>query len=234
MALKDLVASKATLNEAAIEAIVSKYVRYDLDHKEVALTPAGAALPAKKKVLVYLVALQGWAFVSDEEVPHDASPADLGDRLGMPGGTIRPMLMDLKDRHFIASKDNRYSVRAANLPSITSELNEDEGARAAKKPASARRKAKEPAQAASPGRRRNSSGGKRGSQAAKFEAWIDQGYFGQARSLNDVAKKFRQAGVIVARTSIPQLLLKAVRNERLNREEAEVAGKSVWVYRRVK
>jgi hypothetical protein len=98
-----------------------------------------------------------------------------------------------------------------------------------KKSAGNRRRAKEPAQDASPGRRRTGSAGKRGSQAAKFETWIDEGYFDQARSLGDVVKKFRQSGVIVARTSIPQLLLKAVRSERLNREEAEVAGKSAWV-----
>jgi hypothetical protein len=52
--------------------------------------------------------------------------------------------------------------------------------------------------------------------------------------LANVQKKFRQAGLVVASTSIPQYLLKAVRNGRLSREEADAGGKLVWAYRKTR
>jgi hypothetical protein len=235
VALKDLIASKATLTEETIEAIVSDYVRYDVDHKEIALTTAGVALPAKKKVLMYLVALQGWPLLVKEAVPTDASPGELGDRLGVPGGTIRPMLMDLSDRHLIVGKKGRYSVRAASLSSIKAELgSKDAGHQPSKRPARPQRKTKATDGTSASGQRRNAKSAKTGSHTARFEGWIDNGYFDQPRTLSDVTKKFRQAGVIVAQTSMPQLFLKFVRNGRLDREETEVGGKRVWVYERAK
>lgn len=233
MALRDLVASKASLKEADIEAIVADFVRYDEDHKEIVFTPSGNALPARKKVLIYLVALQGWPFIA-AEVSTDASPSEIADHLGIPGGTARPMLMDLRDRNLIAVKDRRYSVRAANLHSVKAELDGQGVAKSTK--------TKEVGKQQSPGskfarkRDRPRSGGstKSGSQSAKFDGWITAGFFDEPRALADVQKKFRQTGVIVPRTSIPSLLLKAVRDERLSRAEADVNGKSVWVYTRPK
>jgi hypothetical protein len=113
MALKDLVASKATLAEAEIENIVSPYVRYDADEKQIALTEAGAALPIRAKILVYLVALQGWPFIVQDEVPTNATPADIGDHLGMAGGSVRPTLTDLRDKHLVVAKSGRYAIRAS-------------------------------------------------------------------------------------------------------------------------
>ena len=55
MALKDLVASRATLNEETIEAVVSDYVRYVVDHKEIALSNAGVGLAAKEKLFLKFV-----------------------------------------------------------------------------------------------------------------------------------------------------------------------------------
>ena len=231
MALKDLVASKATLTEAAIEGIVAEYVHYDVDHKEVALSSAGAALPAKKKLLVYLVALQGWPFVTHESVPSDASPSQIAADLGLPGGTVRPMLMDLVDRHLITAQSGRYSARAANLPSIKKALSGDTLVGGERKAGRARSEANDNAVAGT-ALRRKGGGTKTGGPAAKFEGWLNGSFFNHPRTLGDVKNKFRQEGIIIPRTSLPQMLLKAVRQGRLARKEATVEGRNVWVYER--
>ena len=197
MALKDLVASKATLGEAVIEAIVSEYVRYDVDEKEVALTAAGGALPVRAKILVYLVALQGWPFLVQDAVPTDATPADIGKHLGMAGGSVRPTLTDLRDKRLLVAKNGRYSVRASSLTAVEAEL---AAAGTKGRPAgrsTSRGKAKEPKAT-----KRNGNSRKSGTLTAKFDSWVEGGYFNEPRTLIDVQKKFRQAGLIVPRTSI--------------------------------
>ena len=94
MGLKDLIASKSSLAEDVIEEIVSEYVRYDTDHKAVFLTPEGHELSGKSKVLIYLVALQGWPFVMDDVVPTDAKPGEIEEHTAIPGGTLRPLLKE--------------------------------------------------------------------------------------------------------------------------------------------
>lgn len=122
MALKDLVIDKAAMTEEAIEKIVSGRLHYDVEEKAISLTPAGASLPVKKKLLTYLVGLQGWRFVAEEPIAADASPAELEEHLGIPGGTVRPMLMDLRERHLLYCKKGRYSVRPSSLHAITREF----------------------------------------------------------------------------------------------------------------
>jgi hypothetical protein len=122
MGLKDLIASKSSLAEDVIEEIVSEHVRYDTDHKAVFLTPEGHELSGKSKVLVYLVALQGWPFVLDDVVPMDAKPGEIEKHTGIPGGSLRPHLKELKDRRIIIEKGGRYSVLSAALQSIKKEL----------------------------------------------------------------------------------------------------------------
>jgi hypothetical protein len=232
MALKDLVAQRSILMEQAIESIISDFVRYDPDEKEIHFTPAAAQLSNKAKVLVYLVALQGWPYVVEDPIPTDAKPAHIEDRVHIPGGTLRPILKDLKDRHLIREITGAYSVRAASLAAVKSEL---EGAavpsfrprRVTKK----RGTKAEPENAASLQKPRRTSARKSGLKD-KFDGLIDTGFFDQPRSLSDVQNRFHEEAVIIPQTSIPSYLLSAVRSNRLQRERQEVNGKQVWIYKR--
>lgn len=118
MPLKDLTVRGTVLREKQIEELVSDYVRYDPEAKEVVLLPTANSLKNNVKVLLYLVALQGWPFVTKDPVPTDATPAGIEHALHIPGGTLRPILKSLKDSHMILVKGRAYSIHAAALPHI--------------------------------------------------------------------------------------------------------------------
>lgn len=237
MALKDLVAQKAALTEAAIEEVIADYVRYDVEEGEIIFTPAFAGVSNKSKILIFLTAQQGWQFISAEAAASASKPAELEEHLGIPGGSLRPTLKDLKERHLITSKDGLYSVRAANLEAIKAELASSgsaikpkmqrrlESKKAAQeadkdaKPAAKLKNARKPSKTPS-----NSAGG-------RFSAWIEGGFFDEEKTLKDVQNRFHEVGVIIPRTSIPQFLLKAVREERLKRVKKKIGTKDIWVYR---
>jgi hypothetical protein len=238
VALKDLVAQSSALAEDAIEKIVKDYVRYDPEAREIAFTPAFAALGNKAKVLVYLVALQGWGFVTEEPVATPTKPADMGDKLGIAGGSLRPILKDLKDRHLVTSKGSEYSVRAPSLPSVERELEAGSGAgparishkpkkRTAAKPSRKAQSAEgAEAQVEKADRKRRRGGGLKNT----FEGWIAEGFFAEPRTLADVQARFHEEAMLIPRTSIPGYLLGAVRAKSLSRRKQDVNGKTVWVY----
>lgn len=227
MGLKDLVAQKAALTEEAIEAIVSKYVRYDTDEMEIAFTPEFSALNNRSKVLVYLVALQGWPFVTDDAVETSAKPAAIGDVLGIPGGTLRPLLKEMKDGHLISVKSGAYSVRASHFDSVKAEISgsSSESPATKKKRKKATKKKPQKKDGDSATRRKNSGLGD------TISEWIDDGFFDDGKTTADVRDRFHDEAVIVPVTSIPGYVNKAVRDKRLTRKKEDVNGKQVWVYR---
>jgi hypothetical protein len=245
MGLKDLIASKSSLAEDVIEEIVSEHVRYDTDHKAVFLTPEGHELSGKSKVLVYLVALQGWRFVIDDMVPMDPKPGEIEEHTGISGGTLRPLLKELKDRRIIIEKGGRYSVSSAALPSIKKELGSMPSASAIRSKSKKRKASTKPdieAEETSEVGEAGSSAKKKATRksastanvAERFTSWIDQGYFNDWKTLSDVQKRFHKEAIMVPQTSMPNYLLGAVRAGRLEREKHDVNGKMVWAYKKAK
>ena len=241
MALKDLVAQKAKFTEEAIEAIISDFVRFDVEEREIVFTPNATELSNKAKVLVFLVAQQGWQFVQDEAIDVDMKPAQLSEYLGIEGGSLRPILKDLKDRNLIAAKTGKYSVRSTGLNAIRAELD------VSNTPVPRRRRG------ASKGRRmskrsRDSSEGKSSTETSAkvkrkknpsttgrkpgeaFSKLVEDGFFDEGRTLAQLQERMHEQAILVKQSSLPNYLLAAVRNGRLNREKQDVQGKSVWMY----
>lgn len=122
MALRDLVGTKSALTEEAIETIVRGFVTYDEQAREVILTPEGARLPVRSKILVYLTALLGWPFITTEGVPVDARPIDVENATGIAGGSIRRTLIELAEARLIGSQNGRYFVRPTSFVAISAEI----------------------------------------------------------------------------------------------------------------
>jgi hypothetical protein len=246
VALKDLIADKGALDEATIERIVGPYLRYDVETQELSFLQPFAGLSNKAKILVYLVGLQGWKFVTDDTVATDARPADIETATGIPGGSLRPILRGLCDNHVLSERGSRYSVRGTSLRVIEAELKGNREGTAVPLTRPPRRKASRRSrdvgdandddtqtdeEAAGVGLKRGRKpGGKTGNIAATFERWIDEGYFDEPRTLADVQKRFRREAIMVPQSSLPGYFLGAVRKGRLNREEMTAGGRTVWAY----
>lgn len=220
MALKDLVANKAALTEEAIEAIVTGYIRYYPDTGEIGFTPAGAELRNDQKVLLYLTAIHGWMHVTDDPPAIATRPADLEKVVGIPGGTLRPLLKSLKEAHLITSNNGAYTVREGNFDAIA-DIVRTNVKPPAKKRAARTRHNKELITS-----RRKASG----QVTAKIGSWIDSGYFDIDRTLKDVHARLHEQGIIVEQTAVSGPLLRSVQNAVLVRSKQKVHGKVVWTY----
>ena len=241
MALRDLIASKANLTEEVIEQLIASYVRYDVDKQEIGFTPEAHGLSNKSKVLIYLVALQGWPFVTDEKISSDAKPAELEEQTGITGGSLRPLLKDLKDRNVIVERDGRYSVRPGALNAIRNLLQEPPfGSKHNQDNCTDQNSNSEPERQKSgseiqPNGRKSEKAkkvrtGSGAGVAERFQSLVSSGFFAKAKSLAEVQAQLHKDAIIIPQTSLPSYLLKAVRTGDLEREKVEMNGKFVWAY----
>lgn len=227
MALKDLVANSDSINEEDIEGIISNYVRYDPVIFSIIFTPEGASLKNESKLLVYLVAVLGWKYVVDEPPFVETKPASLEVATGISGGTLRPLLKQLKDRHLISVSGGHYKVQSANLSAVR-------GAIAGKGNTPLGKRKRRPKKSASgevvdqgSKQRRGASGDLR----IMLNAWLKDGFFNEPRTIKDLLHRYHEHGAIVKQTSLSGLLLRAVRDGSLARTKAECDGRQVWFYR---
>lgn len=233
MALKDLVASTSALTEETVEAIVANFVRYDTDETELVLLPEFTGLPHSHKILVFLSALHGWRFVVEGDTSISMKPSELEEKTGIPGGSLRPALRNLKQRKLLADKDGAYFVKPASLESIRKEIEGSESSMA--KTLKPRRvvKAKAAAGSKPSPESKPQKVGKRGSSSnlqAKFDRLFNEDFFNSPRTLKELETRFHEEAVIVRKTSLPNLLLRGVVAGKLRRTKAEVNGRQLWVY----
>ncbi|TIN27659.1 hypothetical protein [Mesorhizobium sp.] len=237
MALKDLIADRSKLTEAAIEGIVRDYVRYDPGSYEVVLTPAGLVLSNDAKILALLVAIAGWPYVVDEVRPVDTKPAALERITGIAGGTLRPTLKKLKDAHLVMSTSDGYAVRVANLDAIGRVI---AGERAIARPAPRKLKraaanedgSKTDVADSSPESRVGKGRRKTGVPIRRSLArLVDNGFFAEERTLGQVVARLHEMAIIAKTTSLSGPIAEMVRGGKLARKKVTDGGKDVWSYR---
>jgi hypothetical protein len=236
MALKDLIADRSKLTEAAIEEIVRDYVRYDPGTFEVVLTPAALALSNDAKILVVLTAIAGWEYVVDEVRPVDTKPAALERTTGIAGGTLRPILKKLKDGHLLFSTSDGYAVRVANLEAIGRVI---KGEKATARPAPGKSKRgatrdvapNEGGGSSSENSLSKSRGKTRVPIRASLARLLDTGFFAEERSLSQVVARLHEMAIIAKTTSLSGPIAELVRSGKLARKKVSEGGKDIWCYR---
>jgi hypothetical protein len=122
MALKDLAASAASVNEEAIESIIEDYARYDLDDARIVMTPKAGSLSNRQRILAYLTANEGWCYVSANAQRCTTTPKDLELPLGIKGGSLRPCLLQLQKENLVRKETSGYRIVAPNLARIRQEV----------------------------------------------------------------------------------------------------------------
>lgn len=229
MALKDLVADTSKIDEEAIENIIANYIRYDPKAKKIIFTPEGGALKNNVKVLTYLVAVLGWQYVIDEAIIVATKPADLESVLAIPGGSLRPTLKALKDSHLVYVDDGHYKTQTANLQSIQKVIaGEKVAAKQSRKPKTSKKEKVAPEN----GKEKKAKKSTSGDLQPLMQKWISNGFFDDPKVIGDLKTKFHEHAVIVERTSLSGLLLRAVRDGSLTRSKIDNNGRSVWGYKK--
>ena len=230
MALKDLTTKGSVLTEKQVEEIVSKYVRYDVEKKQIHFLFDFGPLKNRNKVLVYLVALHGWHFLTKDTMPLEAAPATIGKAINVDGGTLRPTLKELKDAHVISATGKLYGVHSAALGKIKDILQGTGQAEKSIRPKSKAHGKKNGKKVA-----KENGAKKRGLRDLKsvFDKFIVDGFFDQPRVIGDVKDRFNEKGFTVPTSTISGMLQKAAR-EKLSRKRKEVNKRKVWVYERKK
>lgn len=234
MALKDLVADHKKVAEETIEKIIGPYVRYDPAAQKIVWTAQSKSLSNDAKVLVFLVAVLGWHYVSEEKITVKTKPANLESDLGIPGGTLRPVLKKLKDGHLLTEVSGQYAVQLANIDAIENAIAGN--VRAPTKKSSSRKSGRtKPEKAEDEGADVKSSE-KRKSRGAPNQLktlltkWISDGFFKEPRTMSNLLERYHENAVIAKLTSLSGLLLDAVRDGLLIRTKIDVQNKKVWAY----
>jgi hypothetical protein len=234
VALKDLIADHRQIAEETIEKIVAPHVRYDPAARKIAWTSQGKSLGSDARILVFLVAVLGWQYVLDEKHEVATKPADLEAELGIPGGTLRPILKRLKDSHLLAVMNGHYRVQLANLDTIEAAIagetigtpRKGGGRRASK--ATPNKLPEQQADSAAHPKKKSRSANQLKTYLTK---WMGEGYFVEPRTLSNLQERYHEHGVIAKQTSLSGLMLDAVRDGLLARTKVAVGGKQMWTYR---
>lgn len=230
MALKDLVSDHKKLSEATIERIVKDYVRYDTKAGLIFFTPAGRQLNNEARILVYLVALEGWQFVSNDQLKIGTKPSDLESAVGIAGGTLRPILKKLKDSNLLISDKVNYSIQVGSLEFIEELVLRESS----------------PGKSAHPSGKKRKGGGKISSDtkstkpgpskdlAGQFQDFLRSGFFKEPKAIGELVERYSEIGTVTKSSSVSGILLKAVRQGQLTRTRRERDGRKIWVYKEPK
>ena len=261
MALKDLLISHDELTEQQIEELIEPYVRFDPITKAVVLLPSATALSNRQRVIAYLIALRGWPFVlPDDPPPTSCAPAELEAALQIAGGTLRPILKELKDNRLLQVSEGRYSANPVTFPFLKEQFEVGRpGARSTgsqrKRPAKARTQASSEVAPEAPSSTESSAQSQDSSPPeadpvakkrrvrrdatasgagpkARLRELIAEGWFSTPRPTRDIVAELAVRGATYRGQDLTRQLQDLVRARELRREKRKPAdvSRTMWCY----
>jgi hypothetical protein len=231
MALKDHTIDSSKISEEQIEAIIADRIKYDLANQSVVLLPAARSLTNEKRILLYLTALQGWRFIVENEAPEEnATPTQITQATGIPGGSVRPLLRGLENRKILVATKGKYGVPPHCLALVQTFLATETALEPKEKSLQVSGKAgKGKATKRNAGRRAKNSS-KKPTLAEGFEALIEKKWFAEGKTINQLKEELDDMTVFPPLEQLPWHLLRAFRAGRLQRERVLRDGKKIYVY----
>lgn len=255
MALKDLVVAQDELTEEQIEDLIKPFLRYDASARRLVLLPPATELQNRQRVIAYLIGLLGWPFVLPDEPPATSmTPAELEEALKIPGGTLRPILKELKDARLIEVRDGKYSVSHVTFPFLKEQLKgkspPPQKSRKRRKTTQSEKKpqldlAGEESQETGRARQGTSDEGsltkRRGRRDAtvagagpleRVQELIREGWFATPRSVRDIVSELASRGATYRGQDLTRQMQTLVRERELTRSKAAKggSGREVWHY----
>jgi hypothetical protein len=125
--LDDLLIDREQVNEELLREVLLPYIGIDADRKEIVPKQQWNSLNADRKVLIYLLARKAMVVLPTVQLEIEgALPKDIEDSTGIPGGTLRPKLRNLKRLGLLTQdREGRYYVPSHALSQMNELLKED-------------------------------------------------------------------------------------------------------------
>ena len=168
----------------------------------------------------------------DDPPSISTKPADLEKALGIKGGTLRPILKQLKDNHILASADGHYSIRPSNLAAAGHIVRREERVQVSA-PKSRRVKRDKRSAAVDDAAKNNAKPKKKTGVPIKASliGLLHEGFFSEFRTLTRLADRLQELAVNAKKTSLSGPVAELVRDKKLVRKKIKENGRLVWAYR---
>lgn len=228
MSLKQHTVRKREVTEQAIAAVIADRCKYDVELGEVVLLPAFSALRARLKILVYLVALRGWQFLKPGTGSERAGPTDIARAVGLPSGTVKPLLRELATGNILHARNGAYMVPDHNIAHVERLLSGE--AQITSQAERGRTRGKRATRGSSPSSRRRSAPSKPGVRKL-IQDLVRRGFFAKPKTLTHVQAALRDRGYVYELNSLSGPMQRITRADLLRREKAQHGKKSVYEYR---
>ncbi len=110
---------------AELATMILPYAGFNPETGQVYFKPTFEELNAKRKIIIYLLCRLALSALPNPPVSKYAAPIEVTKETGLPGGTIRPKLIQLVDEKVVTKSGEGYSILPTHLHRAKQALGQD-------------------------------------------------------------------------------------------------------------